>query len=434
MERRSLDVFVDTVGFLEAEGQTEVAAGVSGVVDEVYFREGHWVDRDNILLKIDQRRYEALWSQAEANYKKAEANVIKAQAGVKKADAALDYAQKTKGLDDARYEFALKSGGGVSREELAEREAAVRQAAARVEEARSGVEVARAEVGAAQKEVDAAHALRELADRSRNLSVVRAPYAGQINQRRVTTAGTYVEDKTVIATMADLRRLRLVGWIPEKAAPVVREMMVADQRLRAARILGGLFGDPTALTGINLMALEMRGELRLPTRSALEFRLLPYPDRVFKGRVFYLSTVASPETHMFECKAEVASEEADIEMKPGYMARIRAPLRGNALAVIVPEEAVRASERGFVAYVPEVRKTKDGKEEWVARARPVDLGYRSGIGRQESKSDKTEMKAGMVEVLNGLRPQEWIVIRGAEALEDGTPIAIPKEQQDSMNR
>src|SRR3954449_5283397 len=46
VREEKLNSFVDTVGYLEAEGQTDIAAGVSGVVDEVLFREGQYVDRD----------------------------------------------------------------------------------------------------------------------------------------------------------------------------------------------------------------------------------------------------------------------------------------------------------------------------------------------------------------------------------------------------
>src|SRR4051812_19082800 len=34
---------VETVGYLDAEGQSDIAAGVPGVVEEAYFREGDWV-------------------------------------------------------------------------------------------------------------------------------------------------------------------------------------------------------------------------------------------------------------------------------------------------------------------------------------------------------------------------------------------------------
>src|SRR5262249_50090903 len=58
-EQRAIDYVVETVGYLEAEGQTEIAAGVSGVVDEVLFREGQMVTADTILIKVDQDRYMA---------------------------------------------------------------------------------------------------------------------------------------------------------------------------------------------------------------------------------------------------------------------------------------------------------------------------------------------------------------------------------------
>jgi membrane fusion protein, multidrug efflux system len=120
---------------------------------------------------------------------------------------------------------------------------------------------------------------------------------------------------------------------------------------------------------------------------------------------------------MFECKAEVDAHDLDVELKPGFSARIRVPLRGNPSACVIPEEAVRASERGFIAFVPEVRTGKDGKEEWVARARELKLGFRS---------------PGSVEILQGVSPGEWVVRRGAESLEDGTPINVPEAQLEQL--
>src|SRR5262249_12062755 len=137
----------------------------------------------------------------------------------------------------------------------------------------------------------------------------------------------------------------------------------------------------------------------------------------FHARVFFMSTIADPSTHMFEVKAEILingklfglhpDKALRDELRPGYTAKIRFPLRSNPDAVIVPEEAVRASERGFLAFVPVKQVRKDGKEEWLVQARPLNLGYRAD---------------GWVEVRQGLAPGELLVRRGAEALEDGTPI------------
>src|SRR5262245_15156774 len=66
-EQRSLDYYVEAVGVLEAEGQTDIAAGVSGVVDEVLFREGDEVTTDTILVKVDQKRYVAAADVTRAN-------------------------------------------------------------------------------------------------------------------------------------------------------------------------------------------------------------------------------------------------------------------------------------------------------------------------------------------------------------------------------
>jgi multidrug efflux pump subunit AcrA (membrane-fusion protein) len=124
---------------------------------------------------------------------------------------------------------------------------------------------------------------------------------------------------------------------------------------------------------------------------------------------------------MFECKAEVLAPANDSELRPGFTARIRIPLRTNADACIVPEESIRATERGFIAFVPVVGPGRDGKTEWLARAVPLELGFRS---------------PGWVEVRAGLAPGQLLVRRGAEALEDGTPIRFSESdlQETTPNR
>jgi multidrug efflux system membrane fusion protein len=374
-EQRALDYVVETTGYLEAEGQTEIGAGVSGVVDEVLFREGQRVGPETILVKVDQRRYVSAADVARANEKRAEAAVEMAKDAVRRAarigTAALSDEERTKAS------LMLKS---------------------------------------AEADLASAHASRVLAEHNLDRSQVRAPYAGQINQRKVT-AGTYLEDKTPIATMADLSRLRLVGWVPEKAMPMVRELIAASERVRAACLLGAsLAGSVSALVGGALDA----GDL-IPGTFTLEFKLLAFPRHSFRARVFYLCTVADPDTHMFQCRAEVATHAPGaLELRPGYTAQILVPVHGSPNACIIPEEAIRASERGFVVFVPERRTGKNGDAEWVARARTVERGL--------STPKKPGEREVWVEVREGLRPGDWLVRRGSEALEDGTPLDPPPEQ------
>jgi multidrug efflux system membrane fusion protein len=368
-ERKPLDYYVETVGYLEAEATTDLAAGVTGIVDEVLFREGQWVDANSVILKVDQRRYTAAFEQAVANEKRAEANLALAR----------ELAQN-----------AAMATVGTSREEKAK--------------TRLGVSIAEAEL-------TAAHAARVLAEHNLHRSRVHAPYAGQINKRLVAP-GMYLKEETVIGTIADLSRMRLVGWVPEKAAPTVLELMAKQKKARAPRLAGACLAGPSPWPAITGVVLDDRNFT--PGGFDLEFTLLPFPNQTFRGRIFYMSTLASPDTHMFECKAEVNARELDAHLEPGMTAQIRVPLRGNPNACVVPEESVRVSEKGWIAFVPEARPGKDGQTEWFARAREVKPGFRS---------------PGWVEILQGIKPGESLVRKGADALEDNTPIQFPAEQK-----
>lgn len=369
-EQKALDYFVETVGSLEAEAETNLAAGISGIVDEVSFREGDDVKPDTVLIKIDQKRYLTAAEAARANEQRSEAALALAR------DAA----------DRAR-----EARRGASEEELTR---------------------ALLNVRAAEADLNAAHAARALADHNLDRSQVRPPYAGRINKRLVTP-GSYVDEKFVIATLADLSRLRLVGYVPETAAATVRSRLIARELRELAFVVAALAG-PQLRPGGHLA--EAAASLRLADQLLdprdVEFTVRAVPDRKFRARIFYMSTVASPDTHMFECKAEVPLVADGVRLQPGFSAVIRYPLRTNADACVIPEEAVRPTERGFVCFVPKERQGKQGTE-WVAEARVLVLGSRSG--------GKVEVRGG-ADGGPGLRPGDWYILKGAQALEDGTPI------------
>jgi RND family efflux transporter MFP subunit len=367
-QRRSLDYEVELVGNVEAESQTNVPAGVSGIVDEVFFREGDHVTPDTLLMTIDQKRYTAALDVTKANEDRARENLALAR----------DQNERVKA---APTTFSREEA---TRYALLER-------------------IADAEHRRAQAE-------RGLAENNLRLSRVKPRYTGQINQKLVTP-GTYVEEKTTIATMADLTKLRVVIWVPESDARLVRALYERQaERIKNANLalsLGVYLAGPAA--ELPPVALHLVARNQSLTGFDPEFTTQGTGAARFRTRIFYMATVGSSETHMFECKAEIVGYWPESGLRPGNAARIRFPLRTNANACVIPEEATRATERGFVVFVPEKRAGKDGKEEWVARERVLDLGARS---------------PGWVEVKSGLRPGDWFVHRGADALENGTPIAF----------
>jgi RND family efflux transporter MFP subunit len=400
VKQEKLSSYVDTVGYLEAEGQVDIAAGVSGVVDRILFREGQWVDGDKtVLVEVDQEYYLQSLQQARDNESRARA---------------------TLNLNQLLKANADVAGTGTSVEE--------RQKLA-------------GNIQISQADLSAATAARKLAEHKLHRSRVVAPYTGQINQRRVAK-GTYIEEKTVIATMADLSRLRLVGYVPERSAPLVRQMLADEESRRTGFLVGSWMATPWS--GLVSQAIEDVGAT--PARYRLEFELRPFPNQKFFGRIFYLSTVASPDTHMFECKAEVPLSGLSAELRPGYSAKIRCPLPGNEKSLVVPEECMRSSERGWIVFRPRPETDDHGKRQvddqgrllWVAEAVTVEPGIRqpgtvevtqASAARSEG-SDK--LRPGKVEVLKNLNLADWIVRRGAEALEDGTPIVFDNKTAEEL--
>src|SRR5690606_6902652 len=91
----------------------------------------------------------------------------------------------------------------------------------------------------------------------------------------------------------------------------------------------------------------------------------------YKARVTLISAAADAASRLVPITAEVDDPRAD-ELQPGAFAQVTVELDQAAAAVVVPLTAVRASEKGFLAYV-----AVDGK----AEERVVELGMRTADGK-----------------------------------------------------
>ena len=131
--------------------------------------------------------------------------------------------------------------------------------------------------------------------------------------------------------------------------------------------------------------------------QAVEVRVLAYPKREFKARVTYIAAVVDPVTHRLPVRAEI--DNRDGALKPEMFANFRI-LTGDATeSPAVPEAAV--VYEGDAAHV------------WVV-ANDGLLAYRAiRIGRSN---------AGLVEVLDGLKPGERIVTKGGLFIDQ---VAVP---------
>ena len=251
-------------------------------------------------------------------------------------------AERARGVkDQAAAELARAQADLDRRESLA-----ASQLLSTEELARSRGENARLAAGG-----DVAKAAYEIALQDLHRSEVRPPITGIINTRTVDT-GRFVRTGDVLATIVDASRLRLRFKVSE------------GESLRAKE--GG----------------------------ALAFRVAPLGPRDFGARIYHVGRVADPTTRQVEVLAWV---DPAPELKPGFFAEVTLEGERKQGALVIPEGAVQASERGFVTYVVDDQKT--------ARVRPVGLGLRTGTG--------------VVEILSGLAQGEVVVSEGSDRLADG---------------
>jgi RND family efflux transporter MFP subunit len=217
------------------------------------------------------------------------------------------------------------------------------------------VETWRTKVSLAVSDVALAQAALNQAKLNLRDAYVRAPFSGMIETRTVQT-GEYVQVGTTLATLVRRDPLLLRFKVSERDAARMRSGMKVTFKIRE-------------------------------------------DTKVYDAGIVFIAGAADEGTRMVSIAAEVRNAGAGV--RPGSFAEITVPVSAARNAPVIPQTAVRPSERGFIAYVLKGDKAVE---------RVLSLGMRT--------------IEGQVEVLSGLNMGETLVIRGAEALRDGAPVKV----------
>jgi multidrug efflux system membrane fusion protein len=264
-------------------------------------------------------------------------------------------------IDPERYRLEAQRAEAAFRKAQAEAKRAEQDYQRRVELAAEKL-VAEEELNRARGERDrlaaeaaSVQAAWNIALQNVRRSDVRAPAGGVVNTKKIEK-GQWVKQGDVLSTIVDISRLRLRFKVSE------------GESLRAGR------------------------------DQPITFKVSSLGNARFEGRIYHVGEVADPATRQVEILAWVTNPGV---LKPGFFAEVELASETHKSAVVVPERAVQASERGFVTYVVE-----EGK----ARARKVEIGVRTGDGG--------------VEILGGLKPGEIVVVEGNDRVGDGVPVTV----------
>ena len=212
-------------------------------------------------------------------------------------------------------------------------------------------------VTSTQADSDAAQQAVRVAQLNLRDATVRAPFAGVI-QTRTVQGGQYLQPGAILGTLLQRDPLLLKFQLTEADAPRISPGMMVTLALRETK-------------------------------------------RTYQAKVTLVAGSADPTSHLVPVTAQIDDTEHKYWLRPGVFCDVSIPVGAKRKAAVIPELAIRASERGFLAYVV---------QDNIAKERVVELGMHTGDG--------------FVEVTQGLSAGEILVVHGADPLSDGSPVKI----------
>jgi multidrug efflux system membrane fusion protein len=212
-------------------------------------------------------------------------------------------------------------------------------------------------VATAKADVQAAKEAQRVAELNLRDAYVRAPMDGVIQTRTVET-GQYLQPGTILATLLQRDPLLLKFAVTAADAPRITPGMTVSLTLRES-------------------------------------------PRTYPAKITLVAGAADPSSHLVGITAEVADNEHKYWLRPGVFCDVSVPVGATRKSAVVPEVAIRATERGFLAYVIQGS---------VAKEHVVQLGMHTSNG--------------FVEVSQGLSAGDMLVVLGAEPLSDNAPVKI----------
>jgi RND family efflux transporter MFP subunit len=294
---RQLDDVLTASGSLMADMQSEVTPLVAGRVMQVLVERGQRVREGDPLIRLRDVDFRTTQAQAQATLGQARAR-LGLEGGrpfnpEESPEVRAAAAQRDMATDARRRAEQLYGSGSLSDSEL---QRARSSAAAAEAQYRSAVNGMRGAYFAYQQ----AQAVASQAGRALSDSVVRAPFAGEVAERRINV-GEYVTPQRAVVLLVKTDALRMEIQVPQERMSQVR----VDQRV--------------------------------------EVRVDAFPEQVFAGTIRYISAAVRADSRSLIAEAVIPNPEGTL--RPGLFATARIAVGTQRAAVAIPSRAV-LSEAG----------------------------------------------------------------------------------------
>lgn len=370
VEQRDVPVYAEWIGSLDGMVNADIRAQVTGYLQRQAYREGSFVRKGQLLFEIDPRPFEASLLQVRGQLSQAKGQLAQAHAQLSQAQAQLVKAeadQKRAQLDADRY-TPMEKGDAVSQQEVDNAVQNNLSAKAQVRAATAQVETAKAQIEAANAAVEAGEAAVEAAKVNLSFTKLTAPIDGVAGQAQIQIGNLVSPAAGAVTTVSTLDPMRVYFTVSEQ------------EYLAFARSSDGA-GPEAAMQRFVLELILADGSV--------------YPE---KGKFYFADRHIDPNTGAMQL-AGLFPNRGNL-LRPGQYAKVRALIRTEKGALLIPQRAVIELQGGFQVAVV------DSENKVTLRA--VKPG---------------EVNGSMWVIREGLHAGEKVVAEGGDRLRPGMTVS-----------
>jgi len=373
-------------GSIEANTEVQVYPKITATIEEMKVDSGDSIKKGDVIAILESEELQAHVAQARAALEVVQAQRTQMEIGARPEELAQaeDLVEKARAtLEDAENNYqrmkALYQQKSIARRQFETAELSYAVAKAELNSAKERLAMlrkgaTREEREALKAQVDQAKATLDLARIRLSYAKITSPIAGTVSERSFDPGNLAVPTRSLVR-IVQMDTVKVMVYFPENL--------------------------------IEYMAPGIGAQLTVAA----------YPDTIFQGKIAKLSPTLDPETRMFSAEIEVPNKDG--LLRPGMFTRVTLSVDPHPNALLVPKEAVLYREEylgnsgslgGEVSRSHYLFVADQGR----ARMRTVVLGHESST---------------TVEVSEGLKPGERVVIRGMHQLNDGVKIKVMERER-----
>lgn len=350
VSRKDVPVEIAAVGNVEAANLVAIRSQVTGVLEQVGFKEGDFVKKGQMLFSIDRRPLQASLQQAEANLVRDQALLNQAEAQMNRDASSAEYQSL-----NAERQAQLVTRGIVSKDAGDQARAQADATALAVKADRAAIESAKAQLTVQQAAVDAAKV-------QLGFAVIPSPINGRTSDIQVKPGNLVSANSTQMATVAQVEPVFVTFAVPALNLPAIKAAAAGGKQLK-------------------VLAVPQDGN--------------PQP---VEGHLTFWDNVVDATTDTIKLKGTF--DNADHRLWPGQFARVTLELSTLSNATVVPQQAIQTGQDGQFVFVV--------ADNMTVEQRAVTVGQRSGddmVVQKGLEPGETVVTEGQLRLENGTHVQ-----------------------------